>query len=116
MARAEAPTIPRPREDAQRSQRGKVARVTVEDCLKRVNNHFALVILAAERARQLAAGAARLVECHNKSAVTALREISDGRVFFNENIDETVRTFIAEAKQIDGETRSAAKRKRHGAG
>jgi hypothetical protein len=45
-----------------------------------------------------------------------LREISDGRVFFNENIDETVRTFIAEAKQIDGETRSAAKRKRHGAG
>jgi DNA-directed RNA polymerase subunit omega len=91
-----------------------VARVTVEDCLERVNNHFALCILAAERARQLAAGAAPLVACHNKSAVTALREISRGRVSFKEDIDETVRTFVADRKRIDGETRSAAQRKRHG--
>jgi DNA-directed RNA polymerase subunit omega len=90
-----------------------VARVTVEDCLERVNNHFALCILAAERARQLAAGAAPLVSCNNKSAVTALREISGGRVSFNENIDETVRTFLAERKRLDGETRIAAQRKRH---
>jgi len=47
-----------------------------------VNNHFALCILAAERARMLAAGAPPLVACHNKPAVTALREIGGGRVSF----------------------------------
>jgi DNA-directed RNA polymerase subunit omega len=79
-----------------------------------VNNHFALVILAAERARQIAAGAARLVECDNKWAVTALREIGGGKVRFKENIDDVVRAFVAERKIIDGETRLATKRKRHG--
>jgi DNA-directed RNA polymerase subunit omega len=79
-----------------------------------VGNHFALCILAAERARQLAAGAVPLVVCHNKSAVTALREISRGKVSFKEDIDETVRTFVADRKRIDGETRIAAQRKRHG--
>jgi DNA-directed RNA polymerase subunit omega len=90
-----------------------VARVTVEDCLERVNNHFALVILAAERARQLAAGAARLVACDNKPAVTALREIGRGRVSFNEDIDATIRTFVADRKRIDGENRRANQTKRH---
>ena len=79
-----------------------MARVTVEDCLERVNNHFALVILAAERARQLAGGAPRLVVCTNKPAVTALREIGRGKVAFKEDIDETVRTFVADRKRIDG--------------
>ena len=91
-----------------------MARVTVEDCLKRVNNHFALVLLGTERARQIAAGATPLVECDNKAAVTALREIGDGRVYFNENIEETIATFVAERKQIDGDKRIAAKKKRHG--
>ena len=91
-----------------------MARVTVEDCLRRVNNHFALVILAAERARQLAAGATPRIACDNKSAVTALREIGGGQVFFNENVDETVRTFVAERKLLDGEARIAAKKKRQG--
>ena len=92
-----------------------MARVTVEDCLERVGNHFALVILAAERARQLAGGAPRLVECHNKPAVTALREIGGGKVSFKEDIDETVRTFVAERKLIDGENREAHQKKRRGA-
>lgn len=93
-----------------------MARVTVEDCLERVGNHFALVILAAERARQLAAGAARLVACNNRSAVTALREIGGGKVSFNEDIEQTIRTYIAERKVIDGESRRAHQRKRQGAG
>ena len=93
-----------------------MARVTVEDCLERVKNHFALVILAAERARHLAAGAPRLVECHNKPAVTALREIGGGKVSFKEDIEQTVRTFIADRKVVDGESRKALQRKRHGAG
>jgi DNA-directed RNA polymerase subunit omega len=90
-----------------------MARVTVEDCLERVNNHFALCILAAERARQLAAGATPWVACTNKEAVTALRDIGGGRVSFNENVDDTVRTFLADRKRIDGEVRSAAQKKRH---
>ena len=96
-----------------KNRRGTMARVTVEDCLERVNNHFALCILAAERARQLAAGARPWVACTNKAAVTALREIGAGKVSFNENVDETVRTFLADRKQIDGEVRSAAQRKRY---
>jgi DNA-directed RNA polymerase subunit K/omega len=72
-----------------------------------------LCILAAERARQLSAGAAPLVACRNKVAVTALREIGGGRVSFKENVDETVRTFLADRKVIDGETRMVAQRKRH---
>jgi len=93
-------------------EREPVARVTVEDCLERVNNHFALVILAAERARQLAGGAPRLVVCTNKPAVTALREIGRGKVAFKEDIDETVRSFVADRKRIGGENRVAHQKKR----
>jgi DNA-directed RNA polymerase subunit omega len=71
-----------------------VARVTVEDCLKQVNNRFALVTLAAERARQLAKGALPLVECDNKPSVTALREIAAGKVRFREDIIDTIRAFL----------------------
>jgi DNA-directed RNA polymerase subunit omega len=91
-----------------------MARVTVEDCLEQVDNHFALVVLGAERARQLAAGAPRLVTCSNKPAVTALREIGAGKVRFNENVADTVRAFVTERKHIDGETRIATKQRRHG--
>ncbi len=75
-----------------------MARVTVEDCLERVPNRFALVILAAERARQLTAGKAPVVECENKPAVTSLREIADGKVRFSENVRETVKSFIEERR------------------
>ena len=53
-----------------------MARVTVEDCLDKVPNRFAPVVLAAERARQLAAGTNPLVRCDNKPAVTSLGERS----------------------------------------
>ncbi len=49
-----------------------MARVTVEDCLEKVGNRFALVILAAERARMLSKRSQPLVVCDNKPAVTAL--------------------------------------------
>ena len=83
-----------------------MARITVEDCLARVNNRFALVILAAERARQLAKGATPQVASSNKHAVTALREIGAGGVSFRENVEGTVRAFLLERKQLDGEKRS----------
>jgi DNA-directed RNA polymerase subunit omega len=75
-----------------------LARVTVEDCLEKVNNRFALVILGAERARQLANGGRALVVCNNKPAVTALREIATSQVRFNENVEGTVRQYLDEVK------------------
>lgn len=75
-----------------------MARVTVEDCLEKVHNRFALVILAAERARQLAGGGRPLVRCDNKPAVTSLREIATGAVRFNENVEGTVRSYLSELR------------------
>ena len=71
-----------------------MARVTVEDCLDKFPNRFALVILAAYRARQLAKGAQPLVACSNKPAVTALREIAEGHVWFVEDVDKTLFDFL----------------------
>ena len=81
-----------------------MARVTVEDCLERVHNRFALVILGAERARQLAAGGRPLVKCDNKPAVTALREIARGQVHFNENVEQTVRQYLSEVRNRGART------------
>lgn len=75
-----------------------MARVTVEDCLELVPNRFALVVLAAERARQLARGATPLVDCDNKPAVTALREIANGQVKFREDVKDTVTEYIEERR------------------
>lgn len=76
-----------------------MARVTVEDCLDKVPNRFALVVLAAERARQLARGASSGVDCDNKPAVTALREIAAGMVLFREDVRNTVIEFIVERRK-----------------
>lgn len=76
-----------------------MARVTVEDCLEKVPNRFALVVLAAERARQLARGATAGVECDNKPCVTSLREIADGLVTFREDVRNTVMEFIVERRK-----------------
>jgi DNA-directed RNA polymerase subunit omega len=77
---------------------GPVARVTVEDCLDKVPNRFALVILAAERARQISGGARPLVRCDNKPGVAALREIAEGQVRFNESVDGTIRQYLSETR------------------
>ncbi len=58
-----------------------MARVTVEDCLGKVDNRFQLVLVATKRARQLARGAEPFVEWENdKPTVVALREIADDYV------------------------------------
>ena len=57
-----------------------MARITVEDCLKQVNNRFALVHLAAKRVKQLLKGARPLVQADNREVVLALREIAAGKV------------------------------------
>jgi len=56
-----------------------MARITVEDCLKHVDNNFALVLKAAKRARDISNGAQPLVpEEGDKPTVVALREIAEG--------------------------------------
>lgn len=84
-----------------------MARVTVEDCLANVKSPFALVILAAQRARQIAAGARPLVQCDNKSGVTALREIAGGKVRFREDVEQEVRIFVSELKKADADKKMA---------
>jgi DNA-directed RNA polymerase subunit omega len=61
-----------------------MARITVEDCLDRVDNRFGLIHLAANRVRQLRKGAEPLVVCKNRDTVVALREIAAGKVFQQE--------------------------------
>ncbi len=87
-----------------------MARVTVEDCLENVHNRFALVILAAERARQLANGAKALVRCDNKPAVTSLREIAKNRVKFNESVENTVTQYLIEVKARNLRTEKSPRR------
>ena len=63
-----------------------MARITVDDCLDKVPNRFSLVLVAAERTKQLLKGANPLIqESDNKEVVTALREIAAGEF----EIDET---------------------------
>jgi DNA-directed RNA polymerase subunit omega len=58
-----------------------MARTTVEDCLNNVDNRFQLVLVAAKRAREIAAGADPLVpEENDKPTVIALREIAAGLI------------------------------------
>lgn len=68
-----------------------MARVTIEDCLDKVDNRFALALLAAKRARQLLDDGKPLVESGNKETVTALREIADGRVGFRRDVRDLLK-------------------------
>lgn len=57
-----------------------MARVTVEDCLKKIPNRFELVLAAAQRSRQLPSGAVARVDAKDKPTVLALREIAAGAI------------------------------------
>ncbi|OGP53425.1 MAG: DNA-directed RNA polymerase subunit omega [Deltaproteobacteria bacterium RBG_13_52_11] len=59
-----------------------MARITVEDCLERVESRFSLVILATKRVKMLLKGAPTLVSTDNKFIVNALREIAAGKVSY----------------------------------
>lgn len=72
-----------------------MARVTVEDCVDKVPNRFELVLLAAHRAREIAAGAPITVERDNdKNPVVALREIAEE----TQSVDE-LRERLIESQQ-----------------
>jgi DNA-directed RNA polymerase subunit omega len=57
-----------------------MARITVEDCLQKVNNRFALIHMAAKRVRQLRKGSEPTIVSKNKDVVVALRELAAGTV------------------------------------
>ncbi|UOF02345.1 DNA-directed RNA polymerase subunit omega [Bdellovibrio bacteriovorus] len=62
-----------------------MARVTVEDCLEKVPNRFALVLMVSKRAKQLLKGAEATVSTRsNKYIVSALREVAIGNVGYQE--------------------------------
>jgi DNA-directed RNA polymerase subunit omega len=62
-----------------------MARVTVEDCIDKVENRFELVMLASHRARMIASGSALTIDRDNdKNPVVALREIADSTIVPND--------------------------------
>jgi len=74
-----------------------MARITVEDCIKQVNNQYDLVILAKERAVQLGRGAAPAVDPENdKKPVIALREIGESKV----TPEELQESIVSKLRQI----------------
>ena len=84
-----------------------MARVTVEDCLEKVEGRFDLAILAARRAKMIKQGSKPLVETGNKSIVTALREIAAGKVWFEPRKDVTEEAVDASFEETQEETSPA---------
>ncbi len=82
-----------------------MARVTVEDCLKHINNQFDLTLVASKRARQLARGANSKVPWGtHKSTVVALREVADeltGLEVLNEDDPPPVPTLKVDLSNIE---------------
>lgn len=86
-----------------------MARITVEDCLEQIDNRFALVLLAAARARQLMRGSKSLVEGHkNNEQVIALREVAAGKVKFDRSVKEALQASLV---QLRNQQQQAEKRK-----
>ena len=80
-----------------------MARITVEDCLENVDNRFQLVLVATQRARQLALGSEPLVEIEFvEPTVLALREIAEGLVT-RDILDEEPPLQIEAQEQLEPE-------------
>lgn len=85
-----------------------MARVTVEDCVERVPNRFQLVMLAAQRARELSVGSEITVDRDNdKNPVVALREIAEKTVDTAELEEELIRSMQRHADTDDPEEEAA---------
>ncbi len=78
-----------------------MARVTVEDCIQKVPNRFGLVLLAGNRARAIANGAALTLDRDNdKNPVVALREIAEDTVVPAELLE----TVVVALQRVDERT------------
>ena len=79
-----------------------MARITVEDCLEKVDNQYDLVLLAKERTVQLNAGSPMLVEEDNdKRTIIWLREIGDGKIDVKEVEASAIKRLRKEPDEIE---------------
>ena len=79
-----------------------MARITVEDCLDKVDNQYDLVLLAKERTVQLNAGSPLLVEEDNdKRTIISLREIGDGKVLVKDLEQSAIKRLRKEPDQAE---------------
>ena len=79
-----------------------MARITVEDCLEKVENQYDLVLLAKERTVQLNAGSPMLVEEDNdKRTIISLREIGDGKVDVKEVESSAIKRLRKEPDELE---------------
>mgnify|MGYP000152054566 FL=1 len=79
-----------------------MARITVEDCLEKIDNQYDLVLLAKERTVQLNAGSPMLVEEDNdKRTIISLREIGDGKISVEELEDSAIKRLRKEPDESE---------------
>ena len=79
-----------------------MARITVEDCLEKIENQYDLVLLAKERTMQLNSGSPMLVEEDNdKKTIIALREIGDGKLSIDDLELNAVTRLRKEPDQVE---------------
>ena len=79
-----------------------MARITVEDCLEKVDNQYDLVLLAKERTVQLNAGSPMLVEEDNdKRTIISLREIGDGKISVKELEENAIKRLRREPDETE---------------
>ena len=78
-----------------------MARITIEDCLKRVPNRFAIVNLAAKRVREIREGSEYLVSSpKNEDIVVALREIAAGKVSFEKEAEVEIEPEVKADEEV----------------
>ena len=81
-----------------------MARITVEDCLKKVDNQYDLVLLAKERTTQLNAGSEMMVQKDDdKNTVVALREIAEGKADVKDLKENAILRLRKEPDEVAGE-------------
>lgn len=90
-----------------------MARVTVEDCIDKVDNRFELVLLAAQRARGLSNGAELLVDRDNdKNPVVSLREIAEEKLKPEDLKESLISSFQRRVERDEPEEDDLAERMR----
>ncbi|ANK79527.1 MAG: DNA-directed RNA polymerase subunit omega [Rhizobiales bacterium NRL2] len=90
-----------------------MARVTVEDCIDKVDNRFDLVLLAAQRARSISNGAEIKVERDNdKNPVVSLREIADDKLSPDDLMEQLISSYQRRIERDEPEEDDLAQRMR----
>jgi DNA-directed RNA polymerase subunit omega len=79
-----------------------MARITVEDCLTKIDNQYDLVLLAKERTTQLNSGSQMLVEEDNdKKTIISLREIGDGKILVEDLEKNAIKRLRKEPDEVE---------------